>query len=96
MHAYSAAAAISSRFHPQRMPLSSAPTAALQHIRAALVFAHAARASRPLRLPPQLLPSAARAFCTGQEVSYSIEGNSRRALHMRSHTTATGRACSGD
>lgn len=63
MHANSAAAAISGRFHPQRMPLSSAPTAAsataLQHIRVAHVFAHAARASRPLRLPPQLLPSAA-------------------------------------
>lgn len=37
-----------------------------------------------------------REFCTEQEAFYFIQGNSRRALHVRSHTTATGRACSGD
>jgi hypothetical protein len=41
----------------QKNPLSSGPTAAsasaLQHKRVAHVFTHAARASRPVRLPPQ-------------------------------------------
>ena len=85
------------------MPLSSVPAAAsasaLQHKRITHGFAHAACASRPVRLLP-----AAFAICCGHFASRArgilfratAQRSAARAFHLRSHITATGKACSGD